>query len=114
MKRITILLVVMLALTACDQSPRIYPIASIRMDSEIAGSFFLGCGTIGEMQYIFSWYNKGIGWKLLKVPYYEATIVMDEKEAPYFIFVPTNGMGRHDNYEFHVPPGTIISEYVLR
>lgn len=124
MKRIAILLTVILALAACDtRYPVRMPISSIRNESTIQGKFFLGCGQIGGVEYIFAWMQTVNGWALAKVPRTSAYILMDTPKEPYVKFTE-NKFGEYSDFTgtpngrsfvyFHVPPGTIISEYVLR
>jgi len=104
------------------------PIYSLHDQSQITGSFFLGSGTLrGELCYALYRDAGNGGIKLQTVPADDRTTLFeDEPETPYLSILTealiSNRTGevlwtsqnRHSpTYEIHVPPGTVIQEYVL-
>lgn len=100
-------------------------IYSLHKQQTIEGGFFLGCGSIdGVMQYVFYADAGGGGFVLQTLPAKDVVIYQDESEHPYLkhsaeynVNVETGEIqftrfGTTHN-ELHVPPGTIIQEYVL-
>ncbi|MDD5375760.1 hypothetical protein [Acidithiobacillus sp.] len=103
-------LVMLIALMGCEDWHR-YELGSLFNDSESKGSFFLGCGTIKDTEYLFAWVreNEHVGWFRIQAPATWCRIIMDEDEQPYLMTETWKG-----KYIFHVPEGTIIRKYELR
>lgn len=93
-------------------------LASLFNDSETEGSFFLGCGSINEVEYLFAWAkdNETGGWKRVQVEAWCCRIFMDEEDEPYLVkntrHLVANNNERY--VSFHVPAGTIIRKYELK
>ena len=88
-------------------------IMSIRRESEMEGSFFLGSGTIKDVQYYFYYQQTSLGVKLGKV---EATrsyvIETDEKTPSVWEIKEKNSYGKPYN-TIYVPTGTITTTFIL-
>lgn len=121
MKHRWILLIAVVMLAACAPKWERMELASLFNDSETEGNFFLGCGTINEVEYLFAWAkdNESGGWKRIQVAAHWSRVFMDEDKAPYMIW-NTNTMITSQTpvaeriVSFHVPAGTIIRKYELR
>ena len=99
---------------------RIY---SLRTESSLSGSFFLGCGSIeGTLSYIY-YADAGNGGMLLKtIPSAGVVIYQDEADNPYLRTFTTSDVnvktGEREysifdlkQHEIHIPPGSVIQEY---
>jgi hypothetical protein len=103
------------------------PIYSLHDQSQIRGSFFLGSGNLrGELCYALYQDAGNGGIKLQTVPADRATLFEDEPETPYLSILTealisnrtgevlwTSQNRNSPTYAIHVPPGTVIQEYVL-
>ena len=87
---------------------KIYKLISLFNDRELEGSFFLGTGSIGETEYYYSFIQTEKGIKRFKANVSRSYIIEDTNE-PY-IRIKNNGR----QYDFHVPPGTIIRKMELK
>ena len=99
-------------------------IASLKDSSSIHGSFFLGCGGVSSRMY-YVYYEGETSYRLKRVDVDDATIYMDEDNRPYISKITKrsrykNGYGDISygafsivTYEFHVPKGSIVTDYVL-
>src|SRR5690606_4972966 len=100
----------------------IIPIYSLRNDSSISGSFFLGSGSIDSTEYYYTFYkDKRGGYHRWKIPNYEATLFMDSNEphayyekvtyeCPWWISLPFKNT-KSTKIDLHVPKGTIIEKF---
>lgn len=99
----------------------------MRDTTGVSGSFFLGTGMLHDtLQYVV-YVDAGNGGKrLISLPVDKTVIYEDEDDAPYltktdlcYVQPETSEVKtkifsyRYPNYEFHVPAGTIVREYVL-
>ncbi len=94
-------------------------IVSVNRESKISGSFFLGCGTVGQTSYYYYYEKIGKDTYILgKQPVSETIIVEDggayllsriEKQDDKWGY----GCERTVSKELHVPKGTIIKEFRL-
>ena len=116
-----ILCILLVILVSCSPRWERMELASLFNDSETEGSFFLGSGSIGEVEYIFAWAkdNQVGGWKRIQVRAYWARIFMDEDKAPYMIWNTSEWTSNATPdseriISFHVPAGTIIRKYELK
>ncbi len=99
-----------------------YDIISCRTDSEVSGSFFLGCGTIGEDSYYVTYYRTGDGgYQMMKFDVDLSTIYEVNDRAPCVEEVTSWMEGwwlgisiktpRVRRFHIYVPEGTIIREF---
>jgi hypothetical protein len=104
------IIVLMLAMLFACETERM-ELASLFNDSEVSGVFFLGCGSIDEVEYLFAWAreDESMGWMRIQTQATHARVYMDEAESPYVLVDPWFG-----NDVYHVPPGTIIRKYELK
>jgi len=105
------------------------PVASIRDSSSVVGSFFLGCGSIGEKQYYIyyeDWRNGKYKQRKILV---DDTIICEEKKSKPRIdwqgtkyghnkrILPDGWFGEGPEHftskTIYVPKGTIIQEFKL-
>ena len=116
-KTLTILLLVIISLSACVEKSKYtsFEIVSLRGEVQVEGSFFLGCGSIGGEEYLMT-FRKRLdgGFERLRVLMDRSVIYEDSDEFPY-VEVQVNCKCGHRNwYKFHVPEGTIIKEFKLK
>lgn len=111
-----LMLAIMLALIGCAQKYERRELASLFNDSEGEGSFFLGCGSINEVEYLFAWVRDedGVGWFRLQAAMYTCRIYTDEDESPYVMMGWEGGVYDGPAYLFHVPHDTIIRRYEVK
>lgn len=111
----------------CTPYETVGKIASIERNSESAGTFFLGTGSILSNMYYFAYVDTTNGWFLEKYLRNRTYIVEDESEprvvtTNYKCFKPiTSFLTDRKWYEYyysrkhiiHVPPNTILREFNL-
>lgn len=89
-------------------------IHSLKDNSMIHGRFFLGSGSIDSVPvYVYYYKLPSGGYKLGTVPVDKTVIFMDENDSPYLKTTWYKFAKIYDEYEFHVPNGTIVEEYLL-
>ena len=103
-------------------------IVSLRNNSEMSGSFFLGTGTIGETQYYYYYKDLGDGkYKHDKVAVWRTTIQETDTVSPCFemyedrftkdyswLIPEAFALNRPWKCTLVVPKGTIIKEFKLK
>lgn len=103
-------------------------IVSIKSDSGISGSFFLGCGNIGSDVYYYMYLDKGNNkYNLFKLQAENSTII-ESDEKPHIIkyrkIAKPNKFNKYTEfmneerkgtqfYEIVVPRGTIVTNFKL-
>jgi hypothetical protein len=100
-------------MVGCYEDRR-YELASLFNDSQVKGSFFLGCGTIDSEEYLFAWAREAneISWKRIKMSSEYCRVFTDENEKPYAIET-WNRRGDRE-YQIHIPANTIIKQFSLK
>lgn len=89
-------------------------IHSLKDNSMIHGRFFLGSGSIDSVPvYVYYYQLPSGGYKLSTVPVDKTVIFMDENSNPYLKTTEYKFANIYYEYEFHVPNGTIVEEYLL-
>jgi len=99
-------------------------IESLGNDKYLSGSFFLGSGTINEIDYYYFYVNTTNGYSRLKRPISETYIIETDNRKPELTIV----YDHYDNtdkfwtvaedtklyYKLYVPKGTIIRDFRVR
>lgn len=102
---------------------RRFPLMSLQDNNSVSGTFFLGCGSIGESTYYVCYMETSEGYKLKRVYYNDATIKFIS-DTPYIVYnisikhssnfaLDIDGAETVTSYIFEVPKGTIKNEYKL-
>ena len=118
MKKIIIVLLSLVILAGCK--PEIIrkwsqPMHSVERNSEISGSFVLGCGSIDQVEYFFAWIERQDGGLFLEKTRRDMSIVYEGDYKPH---MERWGHGNdnvcnHTVYKLFVPTGTILREFKL-
>jgi len=100
---------------------------SLRNNTETTGSFFLGIGTLEDVQTAFFSTKEDDGAIVFKhVPLEDVKIYEDQQEAPYYVEYVTSFknpswsilipdiFGESDRTDFHVPSGSVLHNYSLK
>jgi hypothetical protein len=96
-------------------------IVSLKADSSIEGSFFLGTGSINARIYYFTYIKEDDSFYLKRLPIRDrwnkpTRIYEDNPQIPFVKWISVKRWGERPymtNIEFHVPSGTIIKEFKL-
>ena len=126
MKKFVILFIILILFlslfTGCKkQETKVYKyeLMALQTKNEISGNFFLGSGTINDEQYFFAYvkYNDG-GIRFWKCETYNTWIYEDiiNNEIPNVIYTYKNGgffSSYFEQYEFHIPKGSILQKFNL-
>ncbi len=99
-------------------------IVSLMSNQEISGNFFLGCGTIKEIEYYFYYAKTGHNsYKRRKISVSDTTIIETDEISPRLAWTDTNNkvprwigpdlVGTQGNYRLYVPKNTIVKQFRL-
>lgn len=127
---IFVLLTLILGLASGVESHRIDSklyIYSIKNQSAISGSFFLGSGNISSTEYYYTFYQDSDGaFRRWQIPAHDARIFMDTDNRPYIsyqtiVYKPNKWIalfGPSSKIEtlkdIHVPQNTIIQKFEIQ
>jgi len=108
-------------IAACQQNKRLsrdvnVPIISVFKESQMSGSFILGCGGFSNEMYYFVYIkkpNNSLIFKKFKAGWVE---IYEDSDSPHIICDTWNGDIHYNGsrkIEIHVPPNTITREFKL-
>ena len=122
------IILVILSFYACGEDlVDSYKLISLHNEKNIEGSFFLGCGSIGETEYYFGFVetnDDSLRLKRLQIPCSYTDIIEDNTKIPHLI-IRYSSLYTHPKigelckeglYDFTliVPDGTIIRNFKLK
>jgi len=108
-----------------DQRISVY---SLRNESGVNGSFFLGSGNISRTEYYYTFIRDARGgYERFKIQSSICYLFQDENESPYIswqdvyyrppkwlLIWPSFSNMRQTKYDIHIPENTIIQKYEIR
>lgn len=99
---------------------------SMRTSESITGSFFLGCGTIDSNLYYIYWTHDEIGIQPHRLGAYSSNVFVIEEDRfdGFLIYKELQPVHQsmwnlsfsdyQNRYEFHIPKGSLIREFILK
>ena len=100
-----------LGILGCEYGPEQNELAALRLGSQAEGSFFLGCGSIGDRPkiYYIKKFSDG-GCQIAYCSISQATIYEDivPPQQPYYV---RDTRRAAVDYEFHIPVGAIVYDF---
>ena len=101
-------LVLLVALTGCEWKVKESgELIAMEIAGGISGSFFLGCGTIGETEYFFAYVKKAGDQAVKRIKAVAVNARIYEVDGPVRYDRRVHFRGG-TSYRFYVPKGTII------
>ena len=128
-KLLAIMFLVLIALGGCSFYEHTLEIVSIERNSEIEGSFFLGCGGLGNKTVYYTYAKYDNSYYLITIPAMGTPIIETDEIKPHYEFgllcedsIGDNSIKalEHGGYsaekayrKLYVPVGTIVREFKL-